>query len=160
MFVTELVSWSTTRGLSWHVDGVRNDNVFLAHTFTKLLPFCRHWIAWVQFLGSISKFIISTSSSDFQSVRRNKFRGFECNEREYSSWTNPEQATHLIQPFIYTAFTTATTIDMIIASAMCYYLNWSRSSFIGWVVVTSEWLNLDSESWIETISLFIEPTTR
>ena len=26
----------TTRGLSWHVDGVRNKNIFLAHTFTKL----------------------------------------------------------------------------------------------------------------------------
>jgi len=44
---------------------------------------------------------------------------------------DPEQATHFIQPFIYMAFTTATTIDMVIASAMYYYLNWSRSPFIG-----------------------------
>ncbi|KIM38406.1 hypothetical protein M413DRAFT_30232 [Hebeloma cylindrosporum] len=36
-----------------------------------------------------------------------------------------------MSPFIYMAFTTATAIDAILASAMCYYLNWGRSPFIG-----------------------------
>jgi ABC-type spermidine/putrescine transport system permease subunit I len=36
-----------------------------------------------------------------------------------------------IQSIIYAGFTTVTVIDLMITSAMCYYLKKSQSSFVG-----------------------------
>ena len=48
--------------------------------------------------------------------------------------TTKERATHYkwsIQPFIHASLTIVTVIDLMITSAMCYYLNKSQSSFVG-----------------------------
>lgn len=141
---TEL-SVPINRGSLSQVNGVRNNKNFSARRFTKRQP------SPIIALGfGEPYFLVASSNSPFplvvtivKSYEEKRFAALGgIHVGMIHRWIRNERLTTIIQPIIFASFTLATVIDLMITSAMYYYLNKSQSSFVGWVA--SDWCIIES----------------